>query len=307
MLGRFLTPDPLGNLFDPTTLDPYRYADNNPVEFSDSSGLAIFCNGGWAEFKRALGLSTCQMRNSDSRAADAGSFTRGAAEGFDEAAASTVHALSLTGQAERRSGNTVLTIGYMIPGGAGIAEAIVMPGEVRDGVKSTAATAGSMIVSSANGNFRQSGRDFGTLSFQASFAAPGLAAAAISRNPGLATTSSRVSMWASSWASRARNIKPDPGIRNNPSAGGSGLAATERTLGISQQRAVRSLQAQLQDHRAKLDAYRADPHAYDNRGYLAGAQSAAIEQQIIAGRIHSLTKEIRQYQTQIDNILGGIS
>ena len=38
-LGRFLSPDPLGNVFDPRTLDPYRYSENNPVTFSDPSGL----------------------------------------------------------------------------------------------------------------------------------------------------------------------------------------------------------------------------------------------------------------------------
>jgi RHS repeat-associated protein len=39
LLGRFLSPDPLLNPGDPRTLDPYRYADNNPVVFTDASGL----------------------------------------------------------------------------------------------------------------------------------------------------------------------------------------------------------------------------------------------------------------------------
>lgn len=39
MLGRFLSSDPLMNPGDPRTLDPYRYADNNPVMFTDASGL----------------------------------------------------------------------------------------------------------------------------------------------------------------------------------------------------------------------------------------------------------------------------
>ena len=44
VLGRFLSPDPLMNPGDPRTLDPYRYADNNPVVFTDASGLAPgFC------------------------------------------------------------------------------------------------------------------------------------------------------------------------------------------------------------------------------------------------------------------------
>lgn len=45
ILGRFLSPDPLMNPGDPRTLDPYRYADNNPITFSDPLGLAPSCSG----------------------------------------------------------------------------------------------------------------------------------------------------------------------------------------------------------------------------------------------------------------------
>ena len=38
-IGRFLSPDPLMNPGDPRTLDPYRYADNNPVVYTDATGL----------------------------------------------------------------------------------------------------------------------------------------------------------------------------------------------------------------------------------------------------------------------------
>ncbi len=41
-LGRFLSPDPLMNPGDPRTLDPYRYADNNPIVYTDATGL---CSG----------------------------------------------------------------------------------------------------------------------------------------------------------------------------------------------------------------------------------------------------------------------
>jgi RHS repeat-associated protein len=37
--SRFVSPDPLMNPGDPKTLDPYRYADNNPVVFTDATGL----------------------------------------------------------------------------------------------------------------------------------------------------------------------------------------------------------------------------------------------------------------------------
>ena len=37
--SRFISPDPIMDLGDPKTLDPYRYADDNPVVFTDASGL----------------------------------------------------------------------------------------------------------------------------------------------------------------------------------------------------------------------------------------------------------------------------
>ena len=43
VLGRFLSPDPLLNPNDPRTLDPYRYADNNPVVYTDANGLNPSC------------------------------------------------------------------------------------------------------------------------------------------------------------------------------------------------------------------------------------------------------------------------
>jgi RHS repeat-associated protein len=44
-LGRFISPDPIIDSADPSTLDPYRYADNNPVNYSDSRGLSPSCGG----------------------------------------------------------------------------------------------------------------------------------------------------------------------------------------------------------------------------------------------------------------------
>ena len=37
--SRFISPDPLLDVMDPKTLDPYRYANNNPISSSDPSGL----------------------------------------------------------------------------------------------------------------------------------------------------------------------------------------------------------------------------------------------------------------------------
>jgi RHS repeat-associated protein len=38
-VARFVSPDPLMNPANPSTLDPYRYAGNNPVMFTDATGL----------------------------------------------------------------------------------------------------------------------------------------------------------------------------------------------------------------------------------------------------------------------------
>ena len=43
--SRFISPDPMLDVMDPKTLDPYRYAENNPVSYSDATGLAANCSG----------------------------------------------------------------------------------------------------------------------------------------------------------------------------------------------------------------------------------------------------------------------
>ncbi len=53
VLSRFLSPDPLMNPGDPRTLDPYRYADNNPVVFTDASGLKPLGQFDYADVPRA--------------------------------------------------------------------------------------------------------------------------------------------------------------------------------------------------------------------------------------------------------------
>src|SRR5207247_2304839 len=43
-IGRFLSPDPLADLANPQSLNPYSYALNNPVTHADPSGLRA-CSG----------------------------------------------------------------------------------------------------------------------------------------------------------------------------------------------------------------------------------------------------------------------
>ncbi len=45
--SRFVSPDPLMNPADPRTLDAFRYAENNPVTYTDASGMCS-TTGSWA-------------------------------------------------------------------------------------------------------------------------------------------------------------------------------------------------------------------------------------------------------------------
>ncbi len=61
--ARFLSPDPLMNPQDPRTLDPYRYADNNPVLYTDASGLCT--NMAMATFAAHKACETWNANNGD--------------------------------------------------------------------------------------------------------------------------------------------------------------------------------------------------------------------------------------------------
>jgi len=45
LASRFISPDPLMNPADPKTLDAYMYSNNNPVMFSDATGLTPYYQG----------------------------------------------------------------------------------------------------------------------------------------------------------------------------------------------------------------------------------------------------------------------
>ncbi|KAA9156455.1 hypothetical protein FPZ12_027600 [Amycolatopsis acidicola] len=76
-------------------------------------------------------------------------------------------------------------------------------------------------------------------------------------------------------------------------------------LSASQQRSVRSLQRNIEEHEDKLSKYRENPDAYDNQGILKNAPTPEIRQRIIDGRIRHLETEISTFKQQINDILGG--
>jgi hypothetical protein len=57
------------------------------------------------------------------------------------------------------------------------------------------------------------------------------------------------------------------------------------------------------EHRVKLFAYEKDPDAFDNQRRLAKAPTPAVRQQIIAGRVRHLKRELWAFEDQISNIL----
>jgi hypothetical protein len=75
-------------------------------------------------------------------------------------------------------------------------------------------------------------------------------------------------------------------------------------LSRREQRIIRGLQRQLDEHRRKLEEYIRDPYAYDNRGHLE-RNHPRLHRRIIRTRIRNLERQIENYQSQIDAIIYG--
>ena len=95
--SRFLSPDPMLDVMDPKTLDPYRYAENNPVFYTDATGLAPSCGGFWDGLRVAGSGTECTQGNLYA----AGAFARGWQDGYSNKWGETVHSFSWTGQLEQ--------------------------------------------------------------------------------------------------------------------------------------------------------------------------------------------------------------
>ncbi|MBK9262152.1 MAG: RHS repeat-associated core domain-containing protein [Polyangiaceae bacterium] len=77
-------------------------------------------------------------------------------------------------------------------------------------------------------------------------------------------------------------------------------------LSTQAQRSIRSWEAEMAKHQQKLEAYKVNPDAFDNKGFLKNAPTPEIRQRIIESRIHHLETEIMNFRKLIDQAkLGG--
>jgi hypothetical protein len=78
-------------------------------------------------------------------------------------------------------------------------------------------------------------------------------------------------------------------------------AEADAVLSGSARSGIRSLGRQIEEHTQKLEAYKANPDAFDNLGKLKNA-SPEIRQKIINGRIRKLEGEIQKFRNEIDKL-----
>ena len=76
-----------------------------------------------------------------------------------------------------------------------------------------------------------------------------------------------------------------------------------KALTASQKKAIRSLNKQIAEHRNKLKAYKANPDAFDNKGFLRNAKTPEARRKIIEGRIRSLERQISNFEKQTEDII----
>ena len=67
---------------------------------------------------------------------------------------------------------------------------------------------------------------------------------------------------------------------------------------------AKGLRDQLDAHRQKLADYKANPDAFDNKGFLKNA-SPELREKIINARIRKLENQIKNFENQIKAIEGG--
>lgn len=86
-------------------------------------------------------------------------------------------------------------------------------------------------------------------------------------------------------------------------AGARAVAAEADEAAAGVRAATRGLEKQLEKHIQKLEQYKANPFAFDNKGLLRNAPSDEIRQKIIAGRIRKLEGQIETFRKAIQKAI----
>jgi len=63
---------------------------------------------------------------------------------------------------------------------------------------------------------------------------------------------------------------------------------------------MKSHKRHFTEHEQKLEGYKKDPYAYDNKGYLKNAPNEITRQKIINGRIKELLEQINKQKYNYD-------
>lgn len=301
-LGKFVSVDPLLDTAEPRHANAYTYSYHSPISYSDPTGLIsnrmMIDDGRYAKKPTA---KTGTINPPAPPAAGNKPTASVYASGGGGWSSSTSYAASCgyssgtcgggVGGATQRASHPMTADQWA---GLGLAVLGVALGVA--GVACILATAGVCAAPIAGGGLALAGG--GTVAAGSSIAA-GAVVGGTAVASGAAATAYGTGMLLNESVGTP-GAGAEPGAR---SAGGD--AASGANLSAPQQRAVNSLQRQLQYHQNKLEAYRANPEAYDNLGLLERAPTAEIRQQIIDGRIRHLETEIRTFRTQIDELLGG--
>ena len=78
-----------------------------------------------------------------------------------------------------------------------------------------------------------------------------------------------------------------------------------RALRVLKRKALKGLRKQLHEHMEKLRNYKKDPYAHDNKGFLRDPRNKNRLDEIQQTRIKNLENQIKNFEKQIAEILGG--
>lgn len=297
--GTFTSPDPILDTANPNNYSPYGYANADPINGSDPSGLFLIGPGvvtlpAWFGTATALGAGAA--------AGGAGILLGLALPGIGTALSpdASPETKAWWHDYETCGGGGCYTGGNPIDAGTGSLNF------ERPSVGTTAGDDGTSFGDAANGP-----SDYG---YAPAYTPGGYAPKAPSAgtppayNFAAAEAARKDSEAATEAIGNAANVQTAAGT-----GGGRGTGGPSTTTGFadpgdddpSVRRAIRSLQSQIDAHMGKLSAYRADPEAFDNQGLLARAPSQEIRARIIEGRIRHLETEINGFQNQIINLMKG--